>query len=123
MATVKQKARRMERQLENACVKWAKGAGWISLKMNVMGQRGWPDRMFIKGGKVVFVEFKAPSKKPNKLQANMLQTLRNAGMYAFWNSDFVGFAEAMITIEGGIDSEGHEAETDGNDNAAESEAE
>jgi hypothetical protein len=38
-----------------------------------------PDRIFIKAGHVVFIEFKAPGKKPTPLQAQTIRKLKDAG--------------------------------------------
>jgi len=38
-----------------------------------------PDRIFIKDGNVMFVEFKAPSKKPTPLQAHIILEMKSYG--------------------------------------------
>lgn len=38
--------------------------GWLVRKIAYPGRRNATDRLFIKGGRVVFVEFKAPGKEP-----------------------------------------------------------
>lgn len=67
-----------ERDIEAKVVKWAKGNGWLTYKFVSPSQRGVPDRIFIKDGHVVFIEFKAPGKKPTPLQAHTIKKLREA---------------------------------------------
>lgn len=44
-----------------------------------------PDRLIIlRGGKLGFVEVKAPGKKPRPLQARRLQQLQDMGFIATW---------------------------------------
>ena len=54
------------------CEKWTSGTS------------GWPDRIvLLPGGKVGFVELKAPGKKPRKLQAHRHNQLRDLGILIF----------------------------------------
>lgn len=49
-------------------------------KMNGLGYRSWPDRMFcIPGGKPFYIEFKAPGKDLEPLQAKLIKELREDG--------------------------------------------
>jgi hypothetical protein len=49
-------------------------------KMNGMGKRSWPDRMFlIPGGCPFFIEFKSPGEEPTLLQANTIKGLTEDG--------------------------------------------
>ena len=71
-----------ESAIEKAVVASAKAAGWIALKLNGPGDKGKPDRLFLKDGRAVFVEFKAPDKRPTALQEQFLERLRAAGFSA-----------------------------------------
>ena len=42
-----------------AC-EWAHDHGWLTPKLQHIGSTGWPDRCFIRRGRVVFIEFKRP---------------------------------------------------------------
>lgn len=68
-----------ERDIEAKVVKWAKANGWLTYKFVSPSQRGVPDRIFIKDGCIVFVEFKAPGKKPTPLQAQTIRKMKDAG--------------------------------------------
>jgi Holliday junction resolvase len=47
-----------ENQIEKSVVALAEKAGWFVRKLEWQGNRNAPDRIFIKGGRVVFIEFK-----------------------------------------------------------------
>lgn len=57
----------------------AKSNGWLVHPKAAAGTRGWPDRTFSKSDRLLFVEFKAPGKKPTPLQAHMHQKLKAQG--------------------------------------------
>lgn len=68
-----------ERDIEAKAVKLAKDNGWLTYKFVSPSQRGVPDRIFIKDGIVVFIEFKAPGKKPTALQAATIKKMQAQG--------------------------------------------
>lgn len=54
--------------------------GGLSMKWVSPGNNGVPDRIvFLPGGRVVFVELKAPGKKPTQLQKYQHERLRSLG--------------------------------------------
>jgi hypothetical protein len=58
----------------------AKMAGGLAIKWVSPGFAGVPDRILIMpGGRIVFVELKAPGKKPTPLQARIIQMLVDRG--------------------------------------------
>ena len=69
-----------ESTIEKAVCDYAKKHGCITMKLSGANQRGQPDRMFIKNGRVLFIEFKAPGKLPTALQNRWLADLSNEGM-------------------------------------------
>lgn len=70
----------LEKSIETRCRSIAKTRGWLYWKLNVLGFPGLPDRLIlIPGGRVVFVEFKAPGKKPTLLQEAWHRKLRATG--------------------------------------------
>lgn len=68
-----------ESWVEGKVVTWSKANGWLAFKFSSPSLRGVPDRLFIKDGLVVFIEFKAPGKKPTPLQAATLAKLTKFG--------------------------------------------
>lgn len=60
----------LERMLERKLVARVVSLGGIAYKFASPGRRGVPDRLcLLPGGRVVFVEVKAPGRKPTALQA------------------------------------------------------
>lgn len=54
-------SQRKEAQIERYASRQIRSAGGMAVKLTSRGQRGWPDRLFLMpGGLVFFVEFKAP---------------------------------------------------------------
>ena len=64
-----------ESTIEQAVCAYAKAKGCLSLKLAGQNQKGQPDRMFLYQGRVLFIEFKAPGKRPTALQARWLDRL------------------------------------------------
>ncbi len=74
-----------ESALEKKLTAWAKDWGYLSFKFVCPAQKGVPDRIFVApGGAVLFLEIKAPGKKPTPLQLRMIQNLRKQGVAAGW---------------------------------------
>lgn len=72
----------MESSIEKKVCEFAKRHGVLSVKLAGPNDRGKPDRMFLYNGRVVFIEFKAPGKKPTPLQERWIDTLRALGFSA-----------------------------------------
>lgn len=74
-----------EASVEQAFVKYVRERGGLTIKLQTQGARGssgWPDRMvFLLGGRVYFVEVKAPGRKNEvtELQARRHEQLRQMG--------------------------------------------
>lgn len=63
---------------QRACARALKELGVRSLKLNVVGQTGWPDRMFfVPGGRPLFIEFKRPGEEPGPKQQHIHALLRH----------------------------------------------
>ncbi len=97
----------LEGDLEESCRQHAKTKGWDSRKMNGLGNRDWPDRMFIppqlakprkKFEPVLWVEFKRRGEVPTVKQVKKHVELRNAGQWVevidCWE-DFVELFDAL----------------------------
>lgn len=72
----------VEKDIERKAVLAANKLGWLSYKFASPAHRGVPDRLFIKDGQVVFIEFKTPRGRVTKLQERELAKLREAGIVA-----------------------------------------
>ena len=70
----------MEKHIENKCREIAKRRGYVFWKLVVQGYPGVPDRLMLSpGGSAIFIEFKAPGKKPTPLQLAWHDRLRKLG--------------------------------------------
>lgn len=70
----------LERAVEEHLVGRVKAAGGLALKWVAPGLSGVPDRICIlPGGKILFVELKAPGKQPTALQLRVHEMLRRLG--------------------------------------------
>ena len=73
----------LERDIEASTCRAAKRRGWYSRKFTSPGHRSAPDRIWLRNGICVFVEFKAPGKKPTPKQAAEHARLRGFGFRVF----------------------------------------
>ena len=86
-----------ESTIEKAVCAYAKSKGCLILKLAGMNQRGQPDRMFIRSGRVLFIEFKATGKVPTLLQLRWLANLNDQGMAVAW-CDTIEIGKQLIDI-------------------------
>lgn len=84
-----------ESTIEKACSNWAKNNGWLVYKFSSPNQKGVPDRLFIKGGVTVYVEFKAPSKQPTKYQLHTINKMRLHGAVVHVIDNLEDFTNVM----------------------------
>lgn len=92
----------LEKDIEGKASDYAESIGYISLKVRVTGQRGWPDHVFInRNGYHVWIEFKKPGEKPSKLQYHRLWQLIEQGADASWTSKL---AEAKRILDAEVDT-------------------
>ena len=71
----------LESAIEGTVVRWGKANGIRTLK--IRDARGWPDRLFLCDGRVLFIEFKRPGSggRLSTLQKRMIERLEGDG---FW---------------------------------------
>ena len=86
-----------EKKLERRCGDIAKANGWYTRKFSSPSNRGVPDRIFIKDGDVIFIEFKAPGKLPTKLQLHELKEICDHGGRGVW-CDNVDMFKTFLSI-------------------------
>ena len=73
-----------EKKVEEKLVKAVKAEGGRCLKLVSPGTDGMPDRMvLLPGGRIGFVEAKAPGRKPRPLQVKRHEELRALGFMVF----------------------------------------
>ena len=69
--------------IEQKVCQYAKSKGWLVYKFTSPNNRGVPDRLLLKDGKTVFIEFKAPGKKPSRLQDFVINQIRKQNFNVF----------------------------------------
>lgn len=75
----------LERIVEQELVKTARRYGGMAIKMNSQSVTGMPDRLvLLPGGRLGFVELKAPGEKPRPEQLFRMERLRDMGYFADW---------------------------------------
>ena len=74
----------LEKQIERKLVNTVKAAGGLCPKFVSPGMDGMPDRLILMpGGRLAFVELKAPGNKPRPLQLCRHDQLRELGFEVF----------------------------------------
>lgn len=73
-----------EKKLEKRCTDLSRVHGWWTRKFSSPSNRGVPDRIFLKEGRVVWIEFKVPGNEPTPLQAHEIQLILDHGGEAYW---------------------------------------
>jgi hypothetical protein len=68
-----------EIDIESKVVAWAKTHDITVLKLNIMGNTGWPDRVFLHLGRLVFIEFKRPGEDLKRNQPARIEDLVSQG--------------------------------------------
>ena len=69
-----------EREVEAHYKKLIEDAGGLFIKFTSPSHSGVPDRVVIlPNGRIYFVEFKAPNKKPRPLQLHIINKIRELG--------------------------------------------
>ena len=72
-----------EKAIEKKLVMAAKRRGGMAVKFTSPGTNGMPDRIvLLPGGRMGFVELKAPGKKPRLVQELRMRQLRRLGFFA-----------------------------------------
>lgn len=71
--------KKLEKDIEKPCKRFARRCGWYVRKFVSPANRSVPDDIFVKNGRVIFVEFKAPKKQPTEAQWDEIFMLELAG--------------------------------------------
>lgn len=88
-----------ESSIEKAICAHAIKTGWRCYKFVSPGNRGVPDRQFRRKGKLIYLEVKAPGKKPTPLQLREIQLANDDGFPAAWTDsveDGKAFLDACV---------------------------
>jgi len=85
----------LESTIEKKVTKYAESLGWLAYKFSSPNNRGVPDRLYIRNGVVIFIEFKQLGKKPTKLQTHHINKIK-AQSIAVYVVDSVDAGEAVF---------------------------
>jgi hypothetical protein len=69
----------LERHIEKVVSAYAMKLGWLTYKFASPSNRSVPDRIYLKDGDTIFIEFKREGKVPSKLQAHTHLKYQQAG--------------------------------------------
>jgi len=67
----------LESAIEDEVSRYAMRMGIMTLKLNVSGRRGWPDRIYLCRGQTMFIEFKRLGHKQTPAQQREHTRLTN----------------------------------------------
>lgn len=84
-----------EKKLEARVVAYCKKRGLYTRKFISPANRGVPDRIIAGDRKVLFLELKAPGKKPTALQSLEIKQLRAKGMAAEYVDNYPAAVELI----------------------------
>jgi hypothetical protein len=70
----------LERELEKHFAKEIKRLGLMTLKLQIMGRRGWPDRLVVHNGVVYLAELKTETGELSPLQESTFAKLKARGV-------------------------------------------
>lgn len=87
-----------ERHLEQRLKVSVEALGGLCWKFTSPGTAGVPDRICLHDGRVVFVELKAPGKKPRPIQQRRIQQLREQGFEVFVVDSVSGIREVCDAL-------------------------
>jgi len=93
------KKKREIADIEQPARRWMIARGWIFDKVSSATRDGWPDRVAIKYGLTIWVELKAPGKKPEPHQVEVHEMLRAVGATVVWFDDLETFKAYFRKID------------------------
>ena len=73
----------LESEIERPAHEFARSRGWFAEKIMRTGRRGFPDHIFIRNGRVIFIEFKRPGELPRPQQVKRHREMRCHGAEVF----------------------------------------
>lgn len=87
-----------EQHIEAVLKAHIEALGGLCWKLVCPGTTGVPDRICMVGGRVVFVEVKAPGEKPRPIQTRRIQQLRDLGFHVIVLDDIDGIEEVADVL-------------------------
>lgn len=91
-APIKVERKPRERSVQQRGDRYAKSLGFEAYKVRVVGQDGFPDKVYMGHGLTIWWEWKKKGKKPEPHQYNRMTELRAAGqVHVGWSDNFEEF--------------------------------
>lgn len=87
---------RERHHVEEPAIKFARKRGWHHLKITSPSKNGYPDDLFIRQGRHVWWEFKAPGKEPSEQQYKRIRELKEVGAEVYWTDSLAAFEKVMM---------------------------
>ena len=87
-----------EAQLEKKIVQFAKTLGIYTRKFTSPGHRAVPDRIFMHGGTVLFLEIKTAGKKPTEAQLHEMALISSVGGLVGWVDNFTDATAFLFSL-------------------------
>lgn len=88
----------LEKSIERRLADYCKKADILCLKFVSPGNKGVPDRILIRQGRVLFLELKQKGKRPTPLQFHTLEKFREHGAVAEWADSFESAVHIMERV-------------------------
>jgi hypothetical protein len=90
----------LEKDVQNACVEWARNRGYWARKFSSQSQRSVPDYLFSLWPKSKFAcEFKAPGKTSTDAQIDEQEAMRLVGWFVFECDNLAKFKAIVLAYE------------------------
>ncbi len=87
-----------EKKVEKKSCDVARANGWFTRKYKSPAQNGVQDRIFLKDGAVVFIEYKRVGNEPTDLQCDEAEQLLNHGAEVYWTDTERGTKQILENI-------------------------
>jgi hypothetical protein len=86
----------LEKTIEKKVCEYATKKGWLVYKFQSMTNRGVPDRIFMKQGKVFFIEFKQLGKDATPIQKSIHNRIKDIGQIPVHIVDTIELGQALL---------------------------
>ncbi len=84
-----------EKKVESKACDVAKANGWFRRKISSPSDKGIMDRVFVKDGRTVWIEYKRVGKEPTGLQCDVALQLLDHGAEVWWTNTVRGTKEIL----------------------------
>jgi len=84
-----------ETKVEKKSCDVARANGWFTRKYKSPAQKGVQDRLFVKDGCVIFIEYKRIGNEPTGLQCDDASDLRQHGGKVYWTNTVRGTKQIL----------------------------